>query len=362
MNTKLKPAIKSLILALPIIIGLFTFIIIHKPSINFLTDKQYNYNIFSDKIDNQGNSVCTLKKNNQELFFKYTLIKGYEFQYAGFSIDPNDTSLHDFRSYNLNIELRTKQRFRLPVRTSIFIDNFTNPSNPNSYLYLIKTLSVNEGVNKFKIDINSINEAPQWWYSLNNISEGELPKYTYKNTSAISIFSDPSYPLNKEFQFTITKLSLTYNYIPFLIWSTLLSLFYYIILWLLWRFTKLKTKSIFVPIEATQIKQNTHNPRAEILEFIGHNYTNPDLKLKDISIHVGLSENQISELLKDFCQLGFKQYLNQIRIEEAKRLLKESDLQISEIAFKVGYNNVTHFNRVFKEAESMSPKGFKEMN
>jgi 2-isopropylmalate synthase len=46
-------------------------------------------------------------------------------------------------------------------------------------------------------------------------------------------------------------------------------------------------------------------------------------------------------------------------MNEATRLLKESDLQIAEIADAVGYNNIQHFNRVFKEIYDISPKSFR---
>ncbi len=47
-------------------------------------------------------------------------------------------------------------------------------------------------------------------------------------------------------------------------------------------------------------------------------------------------------------------------MEEAKRLLKETNQQISSIAFMVGYNNVQHFNRVFKEYTGIPPTLFRE--
>jgi AraC-like DNA-binding protein len=116
----------------------------------------------------------------------------------------------------------------------------------------------------------------------------------------------------------------------------------------------------YVPIETTKINNKIPQNQADILAFIGKNYSNPDLKLYDVASHVGISEEMTSDLLRKYCDKNFRQYLNQIRMEEAKRLLKESDLQISEIAFKIGYNNIQHFNRVFKEYTNQSPKIYRE--
>ncbi|MBN2534125.1 MAG: helix-turn-helix domain-containing protein [Spirochaetales bacterium] len=48
-----------------------------------------------------------------------------------------------------------------------------------------------------------------------------------------------------------------------------------------------------------------------------------------------------------------------IRLAEAKRLLKETDIMISEIASQVDFHTIPHFNRIFKDNEKVSPKDFR---
>ena len=60
--------------------------------------------------------------------------------------------------------------------------------------------------------------------------------------------------------------------------------------------------------------------------------------------------------------MTFRQYLNRIKIHESKRLLLETDRQVTDIAFRVGYKNVTHYNRIFKEMEEVSPNQFRKAN
>ena len=45
-----------------------------------------------------------------------------------------------------------------------------------------------------------------------------------------------------------------------------------------------------------------------------------------------------------------------------KRLLRETDRQVMDIAYKVGYGNISHFNRVFKEAENCSPNEYRKIS
>lgn len=116
-----------------------------------------------------------------------------------------------------------------------------------------------------------------------------------------------------------------------------------------------------MPIELSKIGDKIPETQNKILSFIGSNYINPELKLEDVAGEIGISQDQVAELLRKHCGFTFRQYLNQVRLEEAKRLIRNSNLQIAEIAFNVGYNNIQHFNRVFKEYTSFTPTGFREL-
>ena len=66
--------------------------------------------------------------------------------------------------------------------------------------------------------------------------------------------------------------------------------------------------------------------------------------------------------MNDEFRMSFKQYLTQIRIHEAKRLLHETDRLVSDICLTVGFNSISHFNRVFKTMTSVSPLEFRNKN
>ena len=96
------------------------------------------------------------------------------------------------------------------------------------------------------------------------------------------------------------------------------------------------------------------------VEVLGTPSGNILKELFKAGIKLGISSREIGTLLKDNLQTSFKNYLNQIRLAEVKRLLKESDLPISDCAYRAGYNNISHFNRVFKNEIGVSPKQFRE--
>lgn len=86
----------------------------------------------------------------------------------------------------------------------------------------------------------------------------------------------------------------------------------------------------------------------------------PDISLGKMSDECGLSPTCISSLIKDEYGLTFKQLLNRIRLTEAKRLLKETDMQIIDIAFSLGYNDRSYFYKVFLKNEGISPRDFRK--
>jgi AraC-like DNA-binding protein len=98
----------------------------------------------------------------------------------------------------------------------------------------------------------------------------------------------------------------------------------------------------------------------KIITCIGEHYSEQNLTVQAVSQECGIPVRRIPGCLKKYFNLSFPQYLNAIRLAEAKRLLKETDLMISEIAFRIGYKSIPHFNRIFKQNEKMPPKEYRE--
>ncbi len=73
-----------------------------------------------------------------------------------------------------------------------------------------------------------------------------------------------------------------------------------------------------------------------------------------------LNEHYISRVFKEETGENFLSYLNRIRIEEAKKLLLESDKKIYEIAEETGFQSSVNFNYVFNRFAGISPKMFRE--
>lgn len=91
-------------------------------------------------------------------------------------------------------------------------------------------------------------------------------------------------------------------------------------------------------------------------------FRDADVSLSDIAAEVGLSITYLSHLFHQETGITFTRYLQMLRIEEAKRLLTDSNLTITSICFSCGFNSLTHFNRVFRAGTGASPRQYRHLN
>jgi AraC-like DNA-binding protein len=94
-------------------------------------------------------------------------------------------------------------------------------------------------------------------------------------------------------------------------------------------------------------------------EFIQQHHAE-DLSLGQVAKAVNTSTFYFCKMFKKHTGIHFTDYLSRIRIEKAKNLLLNPNLRISEIAYEIGFQSLTHFNRVFKKILGQSPTEYRE--
>ncbi|MCU0772216.1 MAG: helix-turn-helix domain-containing protein [Verrucomicrobia bacterium] len=93
-------------------------------------------------------------------------------------------------------------------------------------------------------------------------------------------------------------------------------------------------------------------------EFI-HQHQADDLSLGQVARAVNTSTFYFCKMFKKYTGINFTDYLSRVRIEKSKNLLLNPNLRVSEIAFEVGFQSLTHFNRVFKKVLGQSPTEYR---
>lgn len=94
-------------------------------------------------------------------------------------------------------------------------------------------------------------------------------------------------------------------------------------------------------------------------QFIGDHYTE-NLSLTQVARAMNLSSFYFCKQFRKVTGLSFTEFVSRTRIEKAKNFLLNDNLRISEIAFAVGFQSLTHFNRVFKKIVGQSPTSYRD--
>ncbi|MBN2221019.1 MAG: helix-turn-helix domain-containing protein [Vallitaleaceae bacterium] len=109
-----------------------------------------------------------------------------------------------------------------------------------------------------------------------------------------------------------------------------------------------------IPSPIYEHPSKLHKTIAEMIHYI-HNHYKEELSLEILSQNHSLSKVYISRSFKQITGFSYIEYVNTVRIREAKRLLRETDQSIESIARETGFLSTTHFGRVFRSYNGNSP-------
>ncbi len=84
-----------------------------------------------------------------------------------------------------------------------------------------------------------------------------------------------------------------------------------------------------------------------------------ELSLAGVARQAGMSEFYFCKMFKKVTGVNFARYVSLVRVEKAKNLLLNINYRVSEIAFEVGFQSLTHFNRIFKSIAGQSPTEYR---
>jgi AraC-like DNA-binding protein/quercetin dioxygenase-like cupin family protein len=103
-----------------------------------------------------------------------------------------------------------------------------------------------------------------------------------------------------------------------------------------------------------QFDLNQSQRISKVVNYIQENLLN-DIRIKQVADLVNMSETAFSHFFKKRTQRSFSDYLTDMRVSYAARLILETDRNISEVCFMSGFNNLSNFNRTFKSRYNCTP-------
>jgi len=96
----------------------------------------------------------------------------------------------------------------------------------------------------------------------------------------------------------------------------------------------------------------------KIIKYLYDNYQG-EIKISNLSEIFNMSASRLAQIFKKYTSMTIIEYLNKIRINKALNLIRNTNIPITRIAFEIGYNDISYFNKTFKKIIGMTPSKYK---
>ena len=113
-------------------------------------------------------------------------------------------------------------------------------------------------------------------------------------------------------------------------------------------------------LEQPEVKGNDELLMERIMKVVNKNLSNSDFNVDMLTQEVGISRAQLHRKMKELTGISTSEFIRNIRLEQAARLLKEQKVNITQVAYAVGFSNLAHFSTVFRKHFGVSPSEYAE--
>lgn len=97
----------------------------------------------------------------------------------------------------------------------------------------------------------------------------------------------------------------------------------------------------------------------KVNKYINDNLSEATLSVDGLSEYVGLSRSQFHRRLKEIIGMAPSDYIRNVKLQKASELLRQSDLDIAQIAYSLGFNAQSHFSTLFKRFSGLTPSEYR---
>lgn len=314
--------------------------------------------------------------NTHSIDYEFYLDPDKPFPYTHYSLYFVDTHQPykkvDLRHYHaITFDIRCSPKNVMLLVLFSYDEKVTDLNNAVTRRVSSTAFSCNQTLTRLTIPLDKI-ATPHWWLGRYGYeySDAGYDKSKVMGIAWVNSLQSPTDTLShihiSDVQLTGSSLPIFYGVVALciLLWLALaVGLFRYYIHALTSSLQrKLRQDQPIIAYKQLSIEPQRDKEKSAIMHFMATEYANPDISLDTLTASLGMNRTKINDVLKTELGLTFTGYLNKLRLTEAARLLSDNpQLSISEVAYKVGYNNASYFNKLFKEEYSCPPKTFRTL-
>lgn len=316
-----------------------------------------------------GNSVVRIQPSDTGIRFVYELRTGDRYPWAGLNLRladsnqvPVDASLWQA------LEIRARSTAGRPVRIQLLSDDAGDASTRDSVNLIYHALEFLPDGTPQRLEWSTFS-IPSWWRTQHN--RPDLQRLDLLDRLRSIEFQNGYFPDDSTLpvQVEILELDLVGPRRSLEILGMVSSLIGLLLLGLGTLRRKpdpsaqasapAATGPSLEPAPLVVLDDPRARQRAQVVEALRQGFSDPELGLESFAASRGLSPRLVATLLKEATGLHFKGALNELRLAEAARLLRDSKANVSEIGYAVGFQTPSHFGRAFRERFGKSPSEYR---
>ena len=367
MNLELKSIINKYISKKEwtiLIITFFTsvllyYIVFYKNDLTLLPIKHpLSVTFYNDSIDGGKSKIISYSSSDSSISMQLILNEGFVRPYIGTTIENKTEPFFDFSDYNkleINLEGGNLKNIIVYVASKVSDDEIKKDE-----IFFSNIIELSRHKNEYILDLDNF-KIPDWWYDNNNLTPNRNISPEWSRCRKISIATGLLPTLGTKQNIQINSITFKKNNTLVISIIIILNIFVVGLLKLTKLIKPKGTNANDITIHYKPITIPTpHNDSLNHYDYINQNFQESNLSLDIVSKNTGINQRQISDDIFEKYGCNFKTYINRIRINEAQRLIKETNLNISQIAYNVGFSSPNNFNRVFKKLTGKTPTEFSQ--
>lgn len=324
-----------------------------------------------DDQNQKGRSTARLQVDSGEIELALRLDSGATWPVAGaiFHLAPRGEVLDLSAPGSIRLEIGPSSLATLQTCLVEEIPGFTRDDRWQTARYDCQAMDLVPGISRYDLPLDRF-LTPQWWFATSGVRPSQLGPETRKRVIRFVVQSGEGMRLGELGNVRFSRIEVvSYHWgrtIGLVLLGALLSLVHLLLIRRV-RATGAgiapaigptgRNPVVFQPVEAVSY---TDREREAVVNQIAKGFSDPEMSLESIARATGVPQERVTSHVKAASGLLFKPYLNRVRVEAARKLLLETDLPVSEIAGLVGYGNIPHFNRIFREIVGTTPSALRE--
>ncbi|MDA3900447.1 MAG: AraC family transcriptional regulator [Spirochaetes bacterium] len=323
----------------------------------------------NDRSDSGNSEIVDFMTDNKTIHLEYLLKEGFAFPYVGLGVEllyTNNLSTSGFDYFTIRAQASNKTSLKINIITRVDTDSqdTRNSARDISYYYYTSIIDVESKFTEVTIPLSEFS-TPEWFLVKHKIKKQSIDPMKSNPIWAVEILTSSIDTTDTVQSITIDHMSLEKDLIFYIIISAItlliaISLCVFIYQMLLSQKAVKNARDVIRIHSNLDLGNEKEREAAKLFEYLSAHYNDPYISVQQVADAQHISPYKVPKIITIYTKLSFKQYINLIRVDEAKNLLLNSDSKIIDIAFAVGYNSIAHFNKLFKGQEQLSPKEFRQ--